>query len=115
LRPAGAAPINSDMWNEIRNHLRERLPAIINFLLYIAAMAMVAAVLLGLVALYVEYGMAVFWMGVVVICLAAILNERRRPMYTGSEGLPELFGGSHPSLPPPGKQARRPALPGPKK
>jgi hypothetical protein len=115
------------IWNEIRNHLRERLPAIIDFLLYTAAMAMVAAVLLGLTWLYVEYGMFVFWAGVGIIIICAILNERRRPIYTASGGWPELFGDSQPSLPPPGKRAlpapaapqigrsRRPALPGPKK
>jgi hypothetical protein len=96
------------IWNEIRNHLRERLPTIIDFILFVAAMAMIATVLLGLVWLYVEYGMFLFWVGVVAVCLAAILNERRRPIYTASGGWPELFGDSQPSLPPPGNQALPP-------
>jgi hypothetical protein len=114
-------------WNEIRNHLRERLPAIIDFILFVAAMAMIATVLLGLVWLYVDYGMFLFCVGAGVIIICAILNERRRPVYMGSEGWPDVFGDGQPSLPPPGKPAlpppatpqigrsRRPALPGPKK
>jgi hypothetical protein len=115
------------LWNVIRNHLRERLPTIIDFILFVAAMAMIATVLLGLVWLYVEYGMFLFLMGAGVIIICAILNERRRPVYTGNGGWPEPFGDNQPSLPPPGKRAlpppaappigrsRRPALPGAKK
>jgi hypothetical protein len=114
-------------WNTIRNHIHYRLPSIIDFVLFVAALTIITALLLGLVALYVEYGMFVFWLGVGAICLAAILSERRRHLYTSSGGPPERFGDSRPSLPPPGKralpppaapqisQARRPALPGPKK
>jgi hypothetical protein len=128
LRSAGAAPITVDrIWNDIRDHLRKRLPAIIDFLLYIVFMATVAAVLLGLTWLYVEYGMLLFCMGTGAVIFCAILNERRRPLYMGSGGWPEPFGDNQPSLPPPGKNAlpppaapqigrsRRPALPGPKK
>jgi hypothetical protein len=112
------------IWNEIRNHLRDRLPAILDFALYIAAMTMIATVLLGLTWLYVEHGMFVFCVGAGVIIICAILNERRRPLYTDGGGLPEIFGGSQPSLPPAGKgalpapgarqigRAQRPALPG---
>jgi hypothetical protein len=115
------------LWNAIRNHIHYRLPGIMDFVLFVAAMTMVAAVLLGLVAVYVEYGMFVFWAGVGIIIICAILNERRRPIYTATGGWPELFGDSQPSLPPPGKpalpapgprqlgQAQRRALPGPKK
>jgi hypothetical protein len=111
-------------WNAIRNHIHYRLPGIIDFLLFAAAMTFVAAVLLGLVALYVEYGMFLFWVGVGAVCLAAILSERRRPVYTGGGGPWEAFGSSGPApgknaLPPPGArqigQVRRRELPGPKK
>jgi hypothetical protein len=93
------------LWNAIRNHIHARLPAIIDFLLFAAAMTMVAAVLLGLVALYVEYGMFLFWVGVGFIIICAILSERRRQLYTSSGSPPERFGDSRPSLPPPGKRA----------
>jgi hypothetical protein len=96
-------------WNEIRNHLRERLPAIIDFVLYIAAMTMVATVLLGLVWLYVEYGMVLFLMGTGVVIICAILNERRRPIYFGDGSEFSLdLGGNTPKLPPPGQQALPP-------
>jgi hypothetical protein len=127
LRTAGAEPITIGMiWNEIRDHLRERLPAIIDLVLYIVFMAMVMAVLLGVVWLYVEYGMFLFLVGVGIIIICGILNERRGTVYTGSEGWPGVFGDGQPSLPPPGKNAlpgpgpaqigrsQRPALPGPK-
>jgi hypothetical protein len=91
------------IWNEIRNHLRERLPAIVDFILYIAAMTMIAAVLLGLSWLYVEYGMALFLVGAGLICLVGLLGERRRPVYF--EGEPLRLGGNTPVLPPPGEQA----------
>jgi hypothetical protein len=61
LVPAGAAGITNTMfWNEIRNHIRERLPAIVDFILFGMALTMIALVLLGLLWLYVEYGMALF-------------------------------------------------------
>jgi hypothetical protein len=93
------------IWNEVRDHIRERLPAIVDFVLFAAAMTMVATVLLGLTWLYIEYGMFVFWAGVGIIVICAILNERRRPVYFGDGGDPFVLGGDKPSLPPPGKRA----------
>jgi hypothetical protein len=115
------------LWNVIRNHIHYRLPGIIDFVLFVAAMTMVATVLFGLVWLYVEYGMFLFCVGAGVIIICAILNERRRPVYFGDGGDPFVLGGDKPSLPPPAKQAlpppgprqigqaQRRALPGPKK
>jgi hypothetical protein len=121
LCEAAATGITSSMfWNEIRDHIRERLPAIIDFILFGAALTMIAAVLLGLAWLYVEYGTALFWLGVVSVCLAGLLSGRRAPVYFDDGGGPSVLGGDNqPRLPPPGTpqigRSQRPALPGPKK
>jgi hypothetical protein len=107
------------LWNAIRNHIHYRLPGIIDFVLFVAAMTMIAAVLLGLVAVYVTYGIAVFGVAVAILCIIGFLSERRSPVYSGH--------GDDAPLPPPGNQAlpppaapqigrsRRLALPEPKK
>jgi hypothetical protein len=76
LRTAGAAVITGSMWNDISDHLRARLPAIIDLALYMVFVTLVAGVLLGLSWLYIEHGMVLFLMGIGVIIFCAILNER---------------------------------------
>jgi hypothetical protein len=39
-------------WNEIPDHIRERLPAIVDFILFGMALTIIAVVLLGLTWLY---------------------------------------------------------------
>jgi hypothetical protein len=90
-------------WNEIRNHIRERLPAIVDFILFGMALTMIAVVLLGLSSLYVEYGMALFWLGVVSVCGIGLLSGRRAPVYLAEDD--SRLWDDKPSLPPPGKQA----------
>jgi hypothetical protein len=90
-------------WNEIRNHIRERLPAIVDFILFGMALTMIAVVLLGLSWLYVEYGMALFWLGVVSVCGIGLLSGRRAPVYLAEDD--SRLWDDKPSLPPPGKQA----------
>ena len=107
LREAGAAGITNTMfWNEIRNHIRERLPAIVDFILFGMATTMIAVVLLGLSWLYVEYGMVIFWVGVVSVCLLGLLSGRRAPVYLAEDDF--RLWDDKPSLPPPGKQALPP-------
>jgi hypothetical protein len=89
-------------WNEIRDHIRERLPAIVDFILFGMALTMIASVLLGLAWLYVEYGGALFGVAVVLVCLLGLLSGRRAPVYSDN-GEPFILGGD--SQPPPGKQA----------
>jgi hypothetical protein len=99
----------------------------IGYLLYFLFLALTTAGLLGVVAVYYEFGLAAMYAVVFLAFLLAVKLERRRPMYTGADSLPELFGGSQPSLPPPGGnappttgapqigRAQYRALPGPKK
>jgi hypothetical protein len=114
-------------WNEIRDHIRERLPAVVDFILFGMALTMIAVVLLGLSWLYVEYGGALFGVAIALVCILGLWRERRAPIYF-DEGGPLVLGGDKPALPPPGKKAlsapavpqvarssQRPALPGPKK
>jgi hypothetical protein len=93
------------MWNEIRDQFRERLPAIVDFAIYIVFVAMVATVLLGLCWLYIEHGPIAGLIAVAIITICGILNERRRPSYTDAGGWPGPFGGGRPSLPPLAKNA----------
>lgn len=59
--------------------MREAAKALFWFTAYVVICAMV---LLGLVALYINYGMLMLWLGVAIICALAFLNERkRRPIY----------------------------------
>jgi hypothetical protein len=109
LCQAGAAAITNTMfWNEIRNHIRERLPAIVDFILFGMALTMIAVVLLGLSWLYVEYGMALFWLGVMLVCAIGLLSGRRAPVYPAEDD--SRLWDHKPSLPPPGKRrCRHPA------
>jgi hypothetical protein len=98
------------LWNEIRYHIHYRLPAIIDFILFGLSMSFIAAVLLGLVAVYIEYGVAVFGVAIISLCLVGLLSGRRTQVYCDNDSAPFVLGGdSKQSLPPPGKQA----LPGP--
>ena len=105
LCQAGPAGITNTMfWNEIRNHIRERLPAIVDFILF---------------------GMALFWLGVVSVCGIGLLSGRRAPVYLAEDD--SRLWDDKATLLPPGRQAlppaaapqigrsRRPALPDPKK
>jgi hypothetical protein len=69
------------LWNEIRYHIHYRLPAIIDFILFVLSMSFIAAVLLGLVAVYVEYGLAVFGVAVAILCIIGFWSERRSQVY----------------------------------
>jgi hypothetical protein len=60
--------------------------------------------LLGLVAIYVYFGMLAFWIAVLIVVLLCLRMEGRRPIYFG-DGEPLRLGGGTPTLPPPGKQA----------
>jgi hypothetical protein len=90
------------IWNEIRTQFLERLPKIIDFVLFGMVMTALAAVLLGLAWLYVQYGMALFVVGVALVFLPGLLSERRRPIHF--EGGPIVLSGD-PALPPPGKRS----------
>jgi hypothetical protein len=110
LCQAGVAGITNTMfWNEIRNHIRERLPAIVDFILFGMALTMIAVVLLGLSWLYVEYGMVIFLVGVVSVCFLGLLSGRRAPVYLAEDDF--RLWDDKPMLPSPGKQALPP--PGP--
>jgi hypothetical protein len=89
-------------WNEIRGHIRERLPAIVDFILFGMALTIIAVVLLGLAWLYVEYGMVIFWVGVVSVCAIGLLSGRRAPVYMAEHDF--RLWDDKPSLPPPGKR-----------
>jgi hypothetical protein len=93
-------------WNEIRNHIRERLPAIVDFILFGMALTMIAVVLLGLSWLYVEYGMALFWLGVVSVCGIGLLSGRRAPVYLAEDD--SRLWDDKATLLPPGRQALPP-------
>jgi hypothetical protein len=124
LAPGRCGGDNGTMfWNEIRDHIRERLPAIVDFVLFGMAMTMIAVVLLGLSWLYVEYGMALFWLGVAFVCGIGLLSVRRTPVYfgeaddwqpTGKPSLPPLgtkqIGTSKPAI----TSKQRPSLPEPR-
>jgi hypothetical protein len=114
------------LWNAIRNHIHYRLPGIIDFVLFVAAMTMIAAVLLGLVAIYVEYGLAVFGVAVAIFCVISFLAERRSPVYyergsdklmlpPGKQALPQPGPPQIGRAPPAITSTQRRALPGPKK
>jgi hypothetical protein len=96
------------LWNEIRDHIRERLPAIVDFLLFAMVITTTAAVLLGLTWLYVNYGLALFVVAVVLLLLASNFAGRRAPGYFDG-GSPLALGGDKPALPPPGQQALPPS------
>jgi hypothetical protein len=55
------------LWNEIRDEIRARLPAIVDFALYATFITTTTAVLLGLTWLYVNYGMALFVVATVLL------------------------------------------------
>jgi hypothetical protein len=93
-------------WNEIRHHIRERLPAIVDFVLFAMALTVIAVVLLGLSWLYVEYGGALFGVAVALFCLLGLLSGLRAPVYSDHGKVFRL--GGDPKLPPPGKQALPP-------
>jgi hypothetical protein len=103
-------------WNGIPNHIRERLPAIVDFILFCMALTMIAAVLLGLTWLYVEYGMALLWLAVGLLFVLHLALQRRGAGHYDPGG---SFSGSGPVLPAPRSRqigkSQRPALPGPKK
>jgi hypothetical protein len=109
LRPAGATGITSTMfWNEIRDHIRERLPAIVDFILFGMALTIIAVVLLGLTWLYVEYGMA-------ALLARGRVTLRHRPLVWApraylAEDDSRLWD-DKPSLPPPGKRVPPPGTP----
>ena len=93
-------------WNQIRDHIRERLPAIVDFVLFAMALTVIALVLLGLSWLYVEYGGALFGVAVALVCLLSLLSGLRAPVYS-DDGKVFRLGGDL-QLPPPGKQALPP-------
>jgi hypothetical protein len=95
------------LWNEIRDHIRERLPAIVDFLLFAMVITITTATLLGLTWLYVNYGMALFLVAAVLLWLASLFAGRRAPVYF--DGSSPLALGSDTPAPPPGKQALPPS------
>jgi hypothetical protein len=95
------------LWNEIRDHIRERLPAILDFILFAMFITTAATILLGLTWLYVNYGLALFVVAVVLLLLASNFAGRRAPVYfDGSSSL--ALGDDRTALPPPGRQAPPP-------
>jgi hypothetical protein len=65
-----AAKLAGMLCNEIRDHVRERLPAIVDFFLFTMAITIITAVLLGLTWLYVNCGVALFVVAIVVLAIA---------------------------------------------
>jgi hypothetical protein len=96
----------------------------LDLILLAAAWATIAAILLGLVAIYNAFGMGALYGGVFLLYLLYLGMRSRGESYLDAG---DVFGGGGPRLPPPGKQrlqapgppqigrSRRPALPGPKK
>jgi hypothetical protein len=91
------------LWNEIRDHIRERLPAIVDFILFAMVITITVAILLGLTWLYINYGLALFVVAAVLLWLASGFTWRRAPVYCEANTLAP--GSDKPALPPPGKQA----------
>jgi hypothetical protein len=59
--------------------MKNQIAALFWFTAYIV---LCAIVLLGLAALYVDYGMLIFWIGVVIVSGIGLLSLRRpRPIY----------------------------------
>jgi hypothetical protein len=85
------------LWNEIRDHIRERLPAIIDFALFAMVITTITAVLLGLTWLYVNYGPALFLVAIVLIWIASGFAGPRAPTYLDDPGSSRST-----ALPPPG-------------
>jgi hypothetical protein len=95
------------LWNEIRDHIRERLPAIVDFIIFSVVITIITAVLLGLTWLYVNYGLALSLVAAVLLWLASLFAAHRAPVYFDG-GSPLALGSDRPSLSPPGKQALPP-------
>jgi hypothetical protein len=95
------------LWNEIRNHVLERLPAIVDFFLFAMVITTVTAVLLALTWLYVNCGMALFLLAAVLLWLASLFAAHRAPVHFDG-GSPLALGIDNPAQSPPGKQALAP-------
>jgi hypothetical protein len=94
------------LWNDIRDRIRERLPAILDFILFAMVITIITAVLLGLTWLYVNYGMALFLVAAVLLWLANLFAGRRASVYI--EGGPLMLGSDKLTLPPPSQRALHP-------
>jgi hypothetical protein len=89
--------------------------------LWVLFTAPIAAILLGLVAVYNEYGLPAMYGAVALLYLLYLGMQRRSSSYLDAR---DAFGNGPPRLPPPGKQrlpargprpitrSQRPALPG---
>jgi hypothetical protein len=89
------------LWNEIRDHIRERLPAIVDFVLYAMFITITAATLLGLTWIYINCGPALFVVALVLIWLAGLSAGRRTSVRLA-------LGSDKPALPPPGQHTLHP-------
>jgi hypothetical protein len=99
------------------------IAGMINLIILISAGFAIGAALLGLAALYTQFGLATLWAAVGLIYLVYLALQRRGAAYLDPGG---GFSGSRPVLPAPGRKlpapgpgqvvrSQRPALPGPKK
>jgi hypothetical protein len=98
------------------------IAGMIDLIILISAGFTIGAALLGLLALYTQFGLVALWLAVGLLYVIYAGLQRRGAAYFDPGG---VFGGS--MLPAPGKQAlpvpgprqigksQRPALPGPKK
>jgi hypothetical protein len=94
----------------------------IDLITLIAAGATIGASLLGLSALYTQFGLTALWLAVGAIYVIYVALQRRGAAYFDPGG---VSGGGGPALPAPGKRvlpaprprqitmSRRPTLPGP--
>jgi hypothetical protein len=91
------------------------IAGMIDLILLVAAGFTIGAALLGLAALYTQFGLAALWLAVGAIYLVYLALQRSGAGYFDPGG---AFGGG-PALPPPAApqigRSQRPALPGPKK
>jgi hypothetical protein len=70
---------------------------------WVCSATFIGGILLGLVAVYEQFGMAAMWLAVLLLYLLYLWTEHRKPIYFGGGDDMLWLDGRKPTLPPPGK------------